>query len=495
MQQGLNLKVSPVFQWNWQAINEMVTADTVDIAEWYQKYDSYRRYKYIINTGSSRSSKTFSLIDCFDLYGRANKGKRLTVWRDTKADCKKTVMNDAIKHFKATGRYRPELYAKTESIFYYPTGSTFEIHGTDDENTVHGLTQDAAWLNEPYLISREIFDQIDQRTSDFIFIDWNPRKKHWIDNIAKDKRSIVIHSTFKDNPFCPPEQRNKILSYQPVKMSEVVILKLLFPEEKGTEKNEEMAREYDCVRNPNQIPGPMLLELIRCQENEAKKSANEYNWSVYGLGLKAERPNRIFKWKEIPLSQYVSLDATEYYYSDWGAVDPWAVGAAKYYDGALYLRELNYASENTIRMTLSGTDREQISGMDAAFKDADAPNEKNGIVTWMFGKLGIDSSAVIVCDSNRPTKIRALRRAGYEYAIGVKKATGSIIDGIDTLNNMPVYYTSDSENIASEQENYSRKTDRYGVVLEEPEDIDNHHMDGARYIALFLQDQGIIHTA
>jgi phage terminase large subunit len=495
MPQGLNLDVSPVFLRNWQAINQMVNGDAAFMAQWYQKYESYRRYKYIINTGSSRSSKTFSLIDCFDLYARGNKGKRLTAWRDTKADCKKTVMADTIKHFKATGRFRPELYAKTESIFHYPTGSTFEIHGTDDENTVHGLTQDAAWLNEPYLISRPIFDQIDQRTSDFIFIDWNPRKKHWIDDIAKDPRAIIIHSTFKDNPFCPPEQRNKILSYQPIKMCEAVLLKLFHPAEKGTEINEDMAREYDCVKNEKNIPGPMLLELVRCQENEAKKSANEYNWSVYGLGLKAERPNRIFKWKEISLSDYLALDVPEYTYCDWGAVDPWAIGDAKYYDGGLYLRERNYASENTVRMTLNGTDREQISGLDAALKDADAPAEKNGIVTWMFTKLGIPRNRVIICDSARPTKIRALRKAGYEYAIGVAKPANSVIDGIDLLNNITVYYTSDSENIQSEQENYSRKIDRYGIIMEEPEDFDNHHMDGARYTGLFLHQQGVIRVA
>jgi hypothetical protein len=34
--------------------------------------------------------------------------------------------------------------------------------------------------------------------------------------------------------------------------------------------------------------------------------------------------------------------------------------------------------------------------------------------------------------------------------------------------------------------------DRYGIVLEEPEDIDNHLMDPSRYIALFLQARGII---
>ena len=60
------------------------------------------------------------------------------------------------------------------------------------------------------------------------------------------------------------------------------------------------------------------------------------------------------------------------------------------------------------------------------------------------------------------------------------------------LENLKVFYTASSKNVAYEQENYSRKVDRYGVVLEEPEDKDNHICDSARYVALYLQKEGII---
>lgn len=54
-----------VFQKNWQAMHDLDT-------------NGQRKYKYIINQGSSRSSKTYSIIDCFDLYCRNNENKRLT---------------------------------------------------------------------------------------------------------------------------------------------------------------------------------------------------------------------------------------------------------------------------------------------------------------------------------------------------------------------------------------------------------------------------------
>lgn len=452
------MKATIVFEKNWQSIHG-------------KDENGNRKYRYIINEGSSRSSKTVSLIDCYDLYARSESNKRLTVWRDTKTDCKKTVLTDTLKHLKKTNRYKLDHeFNKTESIFSYTTGSTFEIHGTDDEETVHGLTQDAAWLNEPYKISRDTFDQIDQRTSDFIFIDWNPKKTHWIEDLKKDARTIVIHSTFKDNPFCPPEQRNKILSYQPVKFSEVVILELL---------QEHEAKEYDLVKNDLKFTDKQINELSRCRENEAKASANGFNWQVYGLGVKSEKPNRIFNWKEISLEKYKAIEAPIYIGVDWGAVDPWGIIEAKYYDGALYFKELNYSSENEIRGRLTISELAQVSG------------DEEGIVTWMFRRLNISRTHPVVCDTNRPNKIAALRRDGW-YAMPANKGAGSILDGIDLIQNLKVYYTSDSENLAYEQENYSRAVDKSGYILEEPEDMNNHLIDPARYIAQYLQRMGII---
>lgn len=479
----VNIDASIVFQKNWSAINTICDACNGSgyvegrSCSWCGDGQSGnkgngKKYRYIINEGSSRSSKTFSLIDLYDLYARTTRHKRLTVWRDTRTDCIKTVLNDAIRHLSVTKRWlQGHRFSETKSILTYTTNSTFEIHGTDDENTVMGLNQHVAWLNEPYKISKTIADQIDQRTEDFLIIDWNPKLAHWVEDLKKDKRAIVIHSTFKDNPWCPANQRNKILSYQPVKLCQLVVEKIL---------TEREANEYDITGNPLNFSEKQLNELSRCKENEYKRSASEYNWQVYGLGMKAEKPNRIFRFEEISIEQYQNLDVPIYYYSDWGAVDPWAVGEAKYYDGGLYLRELNYDSENSLRMKLTPTELHQIGV------------EDEGIVSWMFNKLSIDNTRSIVCDSNRPMKIIALRNAGYDYAIAAPKGTGSIVDGIDLVNNLRVYYTSDSVNIKHEQENYSRKVDRYGIVLEEPEDFDNHHMDGARYIATFLQAEGII---
>ena len=464
-----------VFEKNWSAMHtpcESCKGAAKDAEECSHCAGSGNQYRYIINRGSSRSSKTVSINDCFDLYSRANNNKRSTVWRDTKRICVDTVLKDAIKHFKQTGRWKVNQgFNKTDkTISYTETDSTIEFYGADDEETVHGMAQDMAWFNEPYKISKDVFDQVDQRTSEFIFIDYNPKKGHWVEDIIKDKRAIVIDSTFLDNPFCPPEMRRKILSYKPVSMSIVV-------ESGQLQKSEAM--DYNLVDNKLDLDKKTLDDLILCRENESKNSADAFKWSVYGLGLKAERPNRIFRWNKITLEDYQSIEGITLVVTDWGKVDPWAVVEVKYYDGGLYCKELNYKSENEIRSEMTSTERAQTNGDD------------EGIVTWLFSKLGISERTEIVADNNRPMKIIALRRGGWT-AHPAGKLKGSIIDGIDLLDDLTVYYTRESVNIDYEQENYSRKTDRHGEVLEEPEDADNHCMDAIRYGALHLQRIGVV---
>jgi len=457
----MNLTATIVFEKIWNAIH------AVDV-------NNKRKYKYILLKGSSRSSKTRSTIDVYDIYARQNKNKRLTAWRDTKVDCKRTVLNDMLKAHKSTNRYNNGYrFNKTESIFFYNNDSTIEIHGADDEETVHGLQQDAAWLNEPYKISEDTFDQIDQRTSDFIIIDWNPKKDFWVDDLVNRKNTIVIHSTFKDNPFCPEEQKKKILSYQPVSHCKIVL---------DGKISESDAFTYDLTQNPLNFLDIEIKELRRCIYNEKTKSANLNKWLVYGLGEKGERPNRIYFWKSISYHEYMSLDVAKYYGADWGTVDPFGIVEVKYYDGALYVHELNYDSENKIREKLSNDDLQRIR------------NEEEGLVKWLFKKLNIPYDADIITDNNRKTKLIALRQSGYEYSRETIKWSGSIIDGIDVLNGINVYYTSTSKNIENEQNEYSRKVDRYGKVLEQPEDENNHLMDAIRYVALDLQRQGIIKT-
>ena len=285
-----------------------------------------------------------------------------------------------------------------------------EPHGADSTNA-HGITQDIAWLNEPYKISKETFDQIDQR-SEQIILDLNPKAKHWSDNVSKHPRCKVIHSTFINNPFCPPEQKRKILSYDP--------------------------------DNPINI---------------ANGTADAYNWQVYGLGLQAEKPNKIYKgWKFINPIEFDKLPYKSYFGLDFGETNPTALVECKYHDGIFYFKELIY------------TPGKQITSL-----------------TKQLELLGIEKGTdLIICDSASPDKISELRQAGF-YAIGASKGSGSVVAGISFLNKLKVFFTKNSDNIEDEYDGYEWELDRYGLPTDVPIKKDDHLMDAIRYVVSYLK--------
>jgi phage terminase large subunit len=175
----------------------------------------------------------------------------------------------------------------------------------------------------------------------------------------------------------------------------------------------------------------------------------------------------------------LAIPKKKYIGNDWGKVDPWGIIEAKYTDGNLYVKELNYQSEDELRQFMLPQDLATIQ------------KKEEGIVSWMFKRLKIDEETPVVCDTNRPGKIAALRRAGFQ-AFGANKPKGSLLDGIDILENLNVFYTESSKNIEHEQENYCRVVEKDGSISEEPEDIDNHLIDAIRYVALYLKSLGII---
>lgn len=382
------MKCTIVFQKNWEAS---------------------KNKRYIINQGSSRSSKTFSIFQLFYLYAFQHPNKRLSVWRDTKKDCKDTVLADMRKAFIGFENYRLISFNKTESIFTFPNGSTIEICGTDDEEKIHGFQGDVLWLNEPYKISRDTFDQLDMRTTGFVIIDWNPKKSHWIDDLIKNPKSTVIHSTFKDNPFCPEEQRIKILSYEPK------------------------------------------------AENIKNGTADKFKWEVYGLGIKSEKPNRIYKgWGVMSLQDFIDLPYNSYFGNDFGTTNPNA------------LVEVKFDGQNTffVRKRLYKPISEMPFGLSKEIED-----------------LGINKKEIIVCDPADMENRLDLVRNGFNI-IAAHKPAGSVIAGINLLNKFRIFYVEDDD-ITDEYENYEWEIIN-GVNLDRPLKQNDHLMDAIRYCITWL---------
>lgn len=455
-----------------------------------------KKYKLIVEEGSSRSSKTWSNFQVLFLDLYENPFTTCTILRDTQKSCREIVEVDWVKWLSDPKGRKKELeegkitiqefdvFIKEENLLKYflrnktnhtwtmvHNNSFIRFTGLDDEDDAMGMTQDICWINEPYKFSHEVYKQLSQRTSKYILFDWNPKQDHWVNTEKKKENTITLYSTFKDNPFCPKESRIQILSYQPLSESEVVINELISISD---------LKKYDLEKNELNFTKKQVNEILRCNYNESVKSASAYHWHVYGLGKKSEKPNRIFHWKECTVEEFENISTTPYIGIDWGKVDPFAIVKVKYHDGRLFVHELNYDSENKIRERLKPDELRQIMASN---------DTENGIVSYVFSKLNIDKNILMLCDTNRPEKGALLRQRGYNVIPAVKP---SIMESIELVQSLDVYYTNTSTNIKIEQENYEYKVDKFGDREEQAIDEWNHSLDCIRYISHYLRIKGII---
>ena len=180
-------------------------------------------------------------------------------------------------------------------------------------------------------------------------------------------------------------------------------------------------------------------------------------WQVYGLGLKAEKPNRIFKgWKKITDQEFDLLPYPMYYGLDYGMSAPTALVSMKTNgDGSYFLKELLYKPLNEMTCTLSE----------------------------LFEQMKIPKHVEIICDSGNElnmSETRKLRNAGFN-AISAQKGQGSVVSAIETMQKSIIYYTESSYNLEDNYENYSWKIYQ-GIQLDIPEETREDLIDASKYV-------------
>jgi phage terminase large subunit len=429
-----------------------------------------KRYKLIVEEGSSRSSKTWSNFQVLFLDLFENPLTTCTILRDTQKSCREIVEIDWVKWLSDPMGRKKQLEKKEITVYEFDefiekenltkyflrnktnhtwtflhNNSFIRFTGLDDEDDAMGMTQDICWINEPYKFSHEVYKQLSQRTSKYILFDWNPKQTHWVNEEKRKDNTITLFSTFEDNPFCPLESKIQIQSYQPISHCSTVLIGLI---DSG----------YDVEENKLSLSKKQLNEIKRCLYNEQTKSASLYHWLVYGRGEKSEKPNRIFKgWFKLSGKDFYALPYQSYYGLDFGLSAPTALVEMKFDgDENYFFHEVLYCPLNDIKGSLADE----------------------------FEKLSIPKHVQIICDSGNELnkeESRKLKNAGYNV-IQAKKGSGSIASGIETMQKSKIHYTNESSNIENEYESYSWKVWQ-GIQMDMPEENgDDHILDGMKYV-------------
>lgn len=187
MSKGLEISHTKVFSWNFEALND----------------DNFR---FIVNIGGSRSSKTYSLCQMLIVYCLTNPKKLVSICRKTFPTLRATVLRDFIEVMRDLNIYKLSEHHKTENVYNFSNGSAIEFFAIDDEQKLRGRKRDLLWVNEANEITFDEFNQLNMRTVNKLIFDFNPSDvEHWLYNLIEKDNAKLIKSTYKDNPFLPKD--------------------------------------------------------------------------------------------------------------------------------------------------------------------------------------------------------------------------------------------------------------------------------------------------
>ncbi len=119
---------------------------------------------------------------------------------------KRGAMRDFMNIMQEHGYYKDALWNKTDSTYIFETGSKIEFFSADQSDKVRGARRDRLFINEADNISFETFEQLEVRTNEFIYIDFNPTGEFWFFTEVKPNRPNLDHIilTYKDNEALSP---------------------------------------------------------------------------------------------------------------------------------------------------------------------------------------------------------------------------------------------------------------------------------------------------
>lgn len=284
------------------------------------------KYRAIANQGSTRSSKTYSLsqlmVDIASggrnaLTGLPYGKKEISIVSPSLPHIKKGARKDVLKILEEQNIFNEDDFNRTDQIYTFPaTGSYIEFFGAEDSKRVRGPGRQILYVNEANLLSKEVYLQLALRTSEAIFLDFNPADEYsYVYDVADKPGNKLIISNYRNN------RAN--------------------------------------------------LSKEQIEEIEALKDADENLWNVFGLGLRGTSSETIYThWKTC---RQLPGRGEQFYGQDFGYNVESALVKVEIYEGAVYVKQMLYETKLTTNDLIERYKNMEITGSDEIFCDAAEP--------------------------------------------------------------------------------------------------------------------------
>lgn len=237
--------------------------------------------------GGTSAGKTIGIVQVIiDRCQTDNKGDITSIVSESFPHLKRGVVRDFLNIMQSHNYFKENRWNRTDYVYTFETGAILEFFSADQPAKVRGPRRKRLFINEANNVPLETFEQLEVRTTEEIFLDWNPTNEFWFYTDILHKRDDVEH----------------------------IILNYL----------------------DNEALDPAIIASI-----EQRKNRKGW-WQVYGLGQLGEVEGKIYKdWQiidEIPFEARLKIRGMDFGYSN----DPTALVDIYYYNGGYILDEQVY---------------------------------------------------------------------------------------------------------------------------------------------------------
>lgn len=152
--------------------------------------------------GGTSAGKTIGILEVLIDKCQSDKTPKLTsVVSESFPHLRRGAIRDFTNIMQEHKYFKDSLWNKSESTYTFETGSILEFFSADQADKLRGGRRDRLFINEANNVSFDAFEQLEVRTKDEIYLDWNPTNEFWYYTEIKGKRSDVeeLTITYKDN--------------------------------------------------------------------------------------------------------------------------------------------------------------------------------------------------------------------------------------------------------------------------------------------------------
>lgn len=158
--------------------------------------------------GGTSAGKTIGIEQILiDLSQQDKEPKLTSIVSESIPHLKRGTIRDFKNMMQAHRYWREPRWNATDSIYTFETGSQMEFFSADNPDKLRGGRRDRLFINEANNVTFDSFEQLEVRTKELIFLDWNPTNEFWYYSEVQGKRTDVeeLTLTYKDNEALSPD--------------------------------------------------------------------------------------------------------------------------------------------------------------------------------------------------------------------------------------------------------------------------------------------------